>query len=92
VGGEAFELEDSFISFLPNFPEGEARKELPDASENWVLIGERVPIFYGVADVVSVSIGTTHYLRPQIPNRLTVVEIVKKVFHRFLLLLTKGVD
>jgi len=60
-------MEDHFISFLPNFPEGEAQKELLDVRHNWVLIGERIPILYSVSDVVYVSIGMMHYLRPQIP-------------------------
>jgi hypothetical protein len=57
VGGEAFDWKYSFISFLPNLPESEARKKLPDASENGILIGERVPIFYGVSNAIYVSIG-----------------------------------
>jgi hypothetical protein len=45
-------LENYFISFLPNLPESEAEKELPYASKNWILIGERVPIFYGISGAI----------------------------------------
>jgi hypothetical protein len=58
--------------------------------QDWVMIGDRVPISYSVDDVGLVSIGAAHDLSPQIPNCLTVVALVEKVLHRFFLLLIEG--
>jgi hypothetical protein len=60
--------------------------------ENWVLIGDRVQIFYSVDDVGHFSVGAMHYLSPQIQNCLTAVALVQKVLHHFFLLLTEGAD
>lgn len=49
-------MEDPFISFLPDLPESEARKELPNVCKNKIFVGERIPIFYCVADVAPVLV------------------------------------
>jgi len=49
-------VEDPFISFLPDLPESEARKELPNVCKNKIFVGERIPIFYCVTDAAHVSV------------------------------------
>jgi hypothetical protein len=83
-------MKDSFVSFFPNCPESEAREQLPDAFENWVVKGDRIPVRNCVPDTAPVSIRAFHCLGSPIPNLLTIVALIEKMFQGFLFLLTQG--
>ena len=51
VNRDFFSFKDFAISFLPNIPDEEPRKELPKSVKNGIFIRVIMPILDGVSDV-----------------------------------------
>jgi hypothetical protein len=87
--GGRFGVENPLVSFFPDRPKSEAREQLPDALENWVVEGECFPVDQGVPYATTIPLGASHSCGSPIPNLLTVMAHVEEVFHGFLTLMAK---
>ena len=53
-----FSFKDSVVSFLPNIPDEEPRKELPKSVENGIFIRVIMRVLDGVSDVSLLTISS----------------------------------
>ena len=54
--------------------------------QKWVVVGDAVPVLYGVIDIASMLVGLAHYLRALVPYLLAIAAPIKDMFFGFLLL------
>jgi hypothetical protein len=90
VEGDGLELKILLFLSFQIAQSVEAREQLPDALENWVVKGDCFPISQSVPYATTIPLGASHSLSSPVPNLLTVMAVVEKVFHGFLTLLAKG--